>query len=279
METRNRKKATPESSGVAFKPDTMEVKQTTTSTPGCCDGTIKTFTSILYSIFATFLSTDASTALNRSAIFLIFFLIVHMLGNLFIFAGLDAFNTYGYFLHINPLLKFIEAYLCLGFVTHTISGCFKSYKKRNAIKKSPFVQGRLLLSSLVVFFFVLLHLYSFKFGNYYTHVSTDDIYIPIKGTVLKGTEMRDIYKLALEVFADPIKTWIYIISILIIGYHMWYGWSKTIMNNYNKMGLTKEYKKIATHFGHVVVVLVTVGFLSSPIYIHYFLLGQVPVEQ
>ena len=109
----------------------------------------------------------------------------------------------------------------------------------------------------------------------HTHVSTDDIYIPIKGTVLKGTEMRDIYKLALEVFADPIKTWIYIISILIIGYHMWYGWSKTIMNNYNKMGLTKEYKKIATHFGHVVVVLVTVGFLSSPIYIHYFLLGQV----
>ena len=58
---------------------------------------------------STIFSTNASFSLQRSAIFLMFFLFVHMLGNLLIFVGPEVFNTYGYFLHINPLLKFIEA--------------------------------------------------------------------------------------------------------------------------------------------------------------------------
>ena len=254
-------------------PATQDKDATTTNSPaspGLIDGILTTLLSIVQSILATFISTNASTALNRSAIFLIFFLIVHMLGNLFIFKGAEAFNTYGYFLHINPLLKFIEAYLCLGFIVHAISGCFKTYKKRNSIVKSPLTQGRLLLSALVVTSFLALHLYSFKFGPYYKYLAKGGTFIPLKGSVAPGQEMRDIYKLALEVFADPLKVWIYIVSISILGLHMWWGWEKTIMTNYNKtMGLKKEYKQIAIYVGKAVSLLLTVGFLASPVYVHY----------
>ena len=234
-------------------------------------GAITTFIAILKSVAATFLTTDATTALHRSAIFLILFLVVHMIGNLFIFFGQEVFNTYGYFLHINPLLKFIEAYLALAFVFHGFSGCYKTYKKKRNIVKAPFTQGRLLISSLIVTFFVVIHLKSFKFGTYYTYTAKGGLSIPLKGSVEKGTEMRDIYRLALEVFNCPIKTWIYIVSISVLGFHLYSGWEKTIRSNYIKMGLNKNDIQAAIVFGHAVTVLLTVGFLSSPIYVHYFL--------
>jgi succinate dehydrogenase / fumarate reductase cytochrome b subunit len=273
-ELRNRK-ATSEGEGEAADPT---AKDDAPKEPGAVDGALTTLVAILKSLAATFFSTDASTALNRSAIFLIFFLVVHMLGNLLIFVGPEVFNTYGYFLHINPALKFIEAYLALGFVFHAVSGCFKTYKKAKSIAKSPLTQGRLLISSLVVTFFVVIHLKTFKFGAYYKHVAAGGLYIPLKGSVAKGTEMRDIYKLALEVFADPVKTWVYIISISVLGLHMWWGWEKTIKNNYSKMGLKKEYQKAAILFGHVVCVLMTAGFISSPIYVHFFLLPKLGAQ-
>ena len=42
------------------------------------------------------------------------------------------------------------------------------------------------------------------------------------------------------------------------------------MTNYNKtMGLKKEYKQIAIYVGKAVSLLLTVGFLASPVYVHY----------
>jgi succinate dehydrogenase / fumarate reductase cytochrome b subunit len=242
----------------------------TTATPST-NGLRQTFLAILKALLATFFTTDATAALNRSAIFLIFFLCVHMAGNLFIFAGPDVFNTYGYFLHINPVLKIIEIYLAFGFIMHALSGCYKSYKKRHSITKSPLTHGKLLLSSVIVTSFLVLHLYTFKFGKYYNYLSNGGIYIPLKGTVAKGTEMRDIYKLAMEVFASPLKTWIYIVSIAAVGQHMWWGWDKTIKNNYLHMGLNKETKRDAIQVGHVVIVCLTLGFIASPVYVHYVL--------
>jgi hypothetical protein len=60
-------------------------------------------------------------ALNRTAIFLIIFLIVHMLGNLAVFISADAFNSYGYLLNKNPLLKFVDYYLLLAAVIHVVA--------------------------------------------------------------------------------------------------------------------------------------------------------------
>jgi succinate dehydrogenase / fumarate reductase cytochrome b subunit len=239
--------------------------------PGIIQSLYSTLYAVFKSIFSTFISKDVSTALNKSAIFLIFFLFVHMAGNLFIFLGPESLNTYGYFLHINPLLKLIEIYLAFGFIVHSLTGCFKSFKKRNSIMKSPIKHGQLLFSSLFVVLFLVLHLYTFKFGTYYKYtINTDFNFGFLKGFVRKGTEMRDIYKLALEVFASPLKTWIYIISICIIGIHMYQGWTKTIVNN--RMSLEQKHKAIALQFGHTFICFLTLGFLCSPVYVHFILL-------
>jgi len=242
--------------------------------PSVVAGTAATLVAIIKALLSTVVATDASTSLNKSAIFLIVFLVVHMLGNLLIFAGPEAFNTYGYLLHSNPLLKFIEAYLALGFIVHSAAGLYKSYRKSKQIAKAPLTQGRLLLSSLVVVGFVLLHLKTFKFGADYTHVSGSAVHIPLKGTVEAGTAMRDIYRLALEVFADPVKAWVYMLSIAVLGLHMWWGWEKTVRNNYLKMGLSKEHQAIAIGFGRAVILPLTVGFIASPAYVHFVLVPQ-----
>ena len=71
----------------------------------------------------TIFSTDAKTSVNKSALFLLTFLVVHMLGNLTIFKSGMAFNVYGHMLAINPALKFIELYLGLGFLVHVSQPC------------------------------------------------------------------------------------------------------------------------------------------------------------
>ena len=100
--------------------------------------------------------------------------------------------------------------------------------------------------------------------------------------------MRDLYKNALETFADKKEVAFYVVSVIILGqylcvlrlslfspsycaaaFHMWHGWPKAVQ----KMSdIPKEYKRVAISVGHVLAVVVTVGFVSCPIYVHYVLL-------
>ena len=68
-------------------------------------------------------TTTASGTLHRSALFLLVFLVVHMLGNLSVFAGPEAFNGYGHYLSTHPLTKFIEYYLLAAAAVHARGSC------------------------------------------------------------------------------------------------------------------------------------------------------------
>jgi hypothetical protein len=55
--------------------------------------------SILKSIFTL----DAKESLNRTALFMILFLVIHCVGNLSFFAGKEAFNSYAHTLTSGPI--------------------------------------------------------------------------------------------------------------------------------------------------------------------------------
>jgi hypothetical protein len=63
---------------------------------------------VLKAVLKTVFVMDAGQALTRSAIFMLAFLIIHMAGNLIVFAGQDEFNRYAAFLESLLLIKIIE---------------------------------------------------------------------------------------------------------------------------------------------------------------------------
>jgi hypothetical protein len=143
-------------------------------------------------------------ALTRSAIFLIFFLVIHAVGNLHVFLGPDDFNGYGYFyvrLYWSGFglpANIVEEYVLLSALLHATVAILRTrtiWKNRNRydgkvnsgaeLSKytghllSSFMKNlldgtlSLILTGLLLGLFMTIHLFQFRFG------ATQDYYIRV----------------------------------------------------------------------------------------------------
>ena len=141
---------------------------------------------MLVSVLSTVFATSYSGSLHRSALFLLVFLVVHMLGNLTALFGRDAYNSYGHResssldirsarespmrstrdlsvhtvcvagasltgmdvsdLNSMPFIRLVELYLAAGLIVHLVTAAHFTYNKRKAIKKGPLTTGLLALT-------------------------------------------------------------------------------------------------------------------------------------
>ena len=192
---------------------------------------------ILYSVFA--LNTTAS--LQRSAVFLILFLVIHCSGNLLIFANDkgDQFNAYGYFLRKSPLILIIETYLLIACVVHVLSaswivlregklGALFDLGKSSA--SSVWTRVRLSITGTIILAFVLLHLYDFRFGKEYAAPKLKSMlknpWYPYFGGEENVSYVRDLYRVQVETFSDPYKCTFYVVSMYFLASHLKYGWAR-----------------------------------------------------
>ncbi len=147
---------------------------------------------------------SARAAASSSAVFLIAFLLVHVLGNLIIFKGADAFNQYGHSLRTNPILALIEIWLAIAFVAHAIAGVVitKSDKKLQLPPNFTFSKAKLVLTGTVLAVFIIAHLKAFRFGPELFIGSPDG---GPWGRFGLPSRMRDLYRLQLEIFSSPLQ--------------------------------------------------------------------------
>jgi succinate dehydrogenase / fumarate reductase cytochrome b subunit len=199
--------------------------------------------------FKSVIAGDVRATLYQSAIFLLLFLVIHLLGNLTIFLGPDALNVYGHKLSSNPLLKFIELYLLIGGFAHGFSGMFLSWKKRGLIEQAPTNHGLLFMSSLMVGLFVVLHVFAFRLRR-------DDVTV----TDSDGETITDLYRLELELFANPLQVAFYVASVCALGVHLWVGWPKAVQK------MTIDNKPGVVNLGRSLVIPVCVGFTACVLY-------------
>merc|ERR1711871_1068049 len=180
------------------------------------------------------------------------FLVVHMAGNLTVFAGPAVFNEYGHKLASNPLTKFIEWYLLLASVVHAAMGAYFSWNKRSVLRKKPFARTSVLLAtSLLVVVFVVAHLRSFRFGA---------------GIGRDASGRRDLYAAQLALFADEKQVGFYLASLAALAVHLWFGWSKTVL----KLDIPKSARARFVAIGHGLIWPLFIGFAACPVY-SYFL--------
>lgn len=198
---------------------------------------------------------------------LIGFLVLHLSGNLLLFAGPAAFNGYSHTLVSNPLVYPAEAALLVLFVTHFVTGIVVTRRNRAARPVRYQVRSRaghtshksvasttMILTGLVLLGFVPLHLFLFKFGTYYASPTDPGV--------------RDLYRLVIEVFQDPVHVAWYVFAMAVIGFHLWHGFG----SGFESLGVA--YRAPLRRFGQLLAMVLAGGFLVIPVIV--FLTGGRP---
>lgn len=183
------------------------------------------------------------------------FLVSHLLGNLLLLAGSDAFNLYSYKLFaLGPLLYVIEAVLAVVFLVHMYLAVrlnLENYKARGkyAVKKrtgrgTTFMSATMPWTGLILLVFLILHLMNLKYGTYYM-------------TTVDGVEMRDIYKTTMEYFMNPVSVGWYVFAMICAALHTAHGFSSA----FQSLGLNhpKYYGKIKV-VGYLYALMIGGGF-------------------
>ncbi len=195
------------------------------------------------------------------------FVLIHMLGNLFILSGPEAYNEYAHKLHEFPLFIVFELGLLAFFLGHILLSVLLSiknkkakgkifYKKRIGGEKNSSLTHRLLIfQGGVLLIFLVFHLLSFKFGPHYE-------------TPFKEEAVRDIYQLVVESFKNPLYTMGYSAVQFILFIHLLRG----IPASFKTFGLSHPvYLSFVEKLAWAFALVVTLGFLTPIWYIFIFL--------
>lgn len=191
------------------------------------------------------------------------FVLSHMAGNMLILISPELYNAYGHALISNkPFLYAAESVLVISLLVHVITAFQltalnnsareqKYYLPTNGEKKVSLASKTMIFTGLIILVFTILHLITFKYGTWY-NVTYD------------GIEMRDLHRLVVEVFQDPIYVVGYIVSLIALGLHLSHG----VGSMFKSWGFNHpKYTPMLEKFGYFYAIIVAAGFISQPLYV------------
>ena len=200
--------------------------------------------------------------IGGTGIALFLYLILHIGGNLMVFLGPDTFNQYSHTLLSNPLIIPVEVGLLLIFLLHiykTVTMYLANQQARPAryqVKKSAgppsrktFASSTMIFSGLWLLLFVVIHVKTFKFGAEYERAG-----------------VRDLYRLEMENFTNPLVVAFYILSMLVVGSHLWHG----VSSAFQSLGADEpRWTPRVRTTGQLLAVLIAGGFIIIALWAHF----------
>ncbi len=160
------------------------------------------------------------------------FLLLHLSINLFLFLGEEKFNNAVYFMRNNFLIHFLEYLLAIGFIIHILFGIRLHLKNKktkgeinyaiNSYVTSSFSSRTMIYTGILILCFLVLHLMNFT--------------IPMK---YYNNQLSD-YERVISLFQNPIYTFIYVLSFIILGIHLNHGFQ----SSFQSLGLSNKKKLI-----------------------------------
>jgi succinate dehydrogenase / fumarate reductase cytochrome b subunit len=196
-----------------------------------------------------------------SGIIMILFLIAHMIGNLHVFEGAKAFNSYSVWLRnlgspavpYRTGLTIIEVVLVVSVVAHMWSAASLWRQARRArpvryqTKKSAvdtYAWRTMRWGGVLIGLFIVYHILDLSLG-----VANPD-----------GTDSTPYSRLVAS-FSNPIPTIVYVITMLVLGFHLRHG----IWSAFQTLGQSnKRRERTANGFAIAFSVLLIAGFLVVP---------------
>ena len=177
-------------------------------------------------VFST--SVGMKLLIGATGFLLFIYLIIHIVGNLIVFRGPAAFNRYAFVLEVgNPLLLPIEIGLLLVILIHIYKTVTMYLKNRQARpvayeqkkyagppSRKSIASSTMIFTGLWLLIFLVIHVKTFRFSPEYPW--------PAGG--------RDLYRQEMENFANPLVTLFYVLSMLVVGSHLWHGISSSVQS-------------------------------------------------
>jgi succinate dehydrogenase / fumarate reductase cytochrome b subunit len=207
-------------------------------------------------------------AMAGTGLFLCFFLVIHLLGNLQLLLpaseAREQFNWYSHLLAGNMLIKIISWVLLLSIIAHAVYAlilAFKTkrangtpyvYDKRPAV--SPWNSRNMGLLGTVILLFLVIHLKDFWYVADFTEMAVDK----------QG--YKDMYAVVLLTFHQWWYVLLYEISFLALGFHLLHGFFSAART----VGLYHpKYVKLVRYTGWLYTAFITLGFMVVPIFIYF----------
>lgn len=195
------------------------------------------------------------------------FVLVHMAGNLTLFAGSKAYNQLAHFIESLGILLYVVEFILLGLaIFHAVVGItirlntlkarpvgYSQLKSAGEPSKQSISSRSMAITGVVLLIFLLLHLSTFKFGTYYS-------------TVINGVEMRDLSSLVIEKFHNPLYAFGYAAVMIMLAFHLrhgiWSAWQSIGVLNYK---ISPAVYAIAL----ILAILIAIGFIALPLSIYF----------
>ena len=209
--------------------------------------------------------------MSLSGLFLMVFLVIHLLGNLQIMSddGGISFNVYAYFMTHNPLIKIVSYVLYVSILIHTIQGLYLFFTNRKAkgnsyaISSNPgssWTSRYMAHLGTIIFVFILIHLWQFwlkmKLGE-----------LPMLNYPGYDHPFADLYTPVYQEFKEISDVIFYTFCMFIISFHLWHGFQSA----FQSLGINhKKYRPIIKGVGMLYAILIPLGFAIIPIYIYFF---------
>lgn len=207
--------------------------------------------------------------MSLTGLFLILFLVVHLLGNFQLLHDDEgeAFNKYTYFMTHFPLIKMISYGLYFFIIVHTVQGLMLALANRKAKGQTYAVSTRppgvtwassnMALLGTLILAFLIIHMAQFwgqmHFGDMATKAYKD---------FAEGEPIKDLYSLVSETFQNPLMIAFYVLGQIVLAFHLWHGFQSA----FQTLGVNHpKYSPFIQAVGKGYAILIPFGFAIIPI--------------
>ncbi len=192
------------------------------------------------------------------------FLVEHMVGNLLLLVGPATYNGYADLLISNPLVIPAELGLIAILLVHVYKTTRNWVSNRSArptgytrkrsaghTSRKSAASSSMIVTGTVILVFLVLHLRTFKYGPHY---------------LVEGTQVRDLHRLVVEVFEQPLYAGFYVLCMGLVGMHLRHGISSAFQSlGIDGLRLTPRLLVL----GKLVALVIGGGFALIPLWIFF----------
>lgn len=206
--------------------------------------------------------------MSLTGLFLILFLVIHLLGNLQLLQndGGDAFNAYAYMMTHNPLIKivaygnyfFILLHAVMGLLIWSSNKAAKGGKYAVSSNASvTWASKNMALLGTLILAFIFIHM-----GDFWFKMKFTDQIAMVSVSGLDHT-VKDLYAQVAHTFANPWMVAAYCVGLLTLSFHLWHGFQSA----FQTLGINHpKYTPIIHGLGKAYAILVPLGFAVIPLY-------------
>lgn len=202
-----------------------------------------------------------------TGLFLILFLVIHLIGNLQLLKSDDgqAFNIYAQFMTLNPLIIAISYVNFTFILIHIIWSIILTRRNRTARgpegyalnkNSSHWTSRNMGILGTFIFIFLVIHLRGFWYEMHWGGIDTANY---------DGTDYKNLYTVVDIAYSELWYVILYVVSMILLAFHLFHGFGSA----FQTLGLNHaKYNPVIKFVGVTFAVIVPALFALIPIYMY-----------